>query len=161
MSKSSNRLLFKEIRSHLRERDTSVGEVTIIINQTEKGRIYHEIVTGLCESDTVLSYCDTTGILLTVFIGQDAPSAALLSEVDNTIHQLMNSHLIKLFHINRILLSYQADIGEFLFRRMLDLTEESSDDVADSSGRAGLHREDFIGTETAKVSGGQQLSGWK
>lgn len=161
MSKSSNRLLFKEIRSHLRERDTSVGEVTIIINQTEKGRIYHEIVTGLCESDTVLSYCDTTGILLTVFIGQDAPSAALLSEVDNTIHQLMNSHLIKLFHINRILLAYQDDIGEFLFRRMLDLTEESSDDVADSSGRAGLHREDFIGTETAKVFGGSQLSGWK
>jgi hypothetical protein len=58
-------------------------------------------------------------------------------------------------------MSYQADIGEFLFRRMLDLTEESSDDVADSSGRAGLHREDFIGTEVAEVSGGQQLSGWK
>ena len=161
MSKSSKRMLFKEIRSHLRDRDTSVGEVILIVNQTEKGRIYHEIVTGLCESDTVLSYCDTTGILLTIFIGQDAPSASLLSEVTEAIHQLMNSNLIKLFHITRILLSYQADIGEFLFRRMLDLTEESSDDVADSSRRAGLHREDFISTETANVFGRTQLSGWE
>lgn len=126
MSKSSKHMLFKEIRSHLRDRDTSIGEVTLILTQIKKGKIYHEIVSGLCESDTVLSYCDSTGVILNIFIRQDAPSADLLLEVTEAINRLTSSSLMPVFNIKRIVLSYQSDVGEFLFRRMLDLTEESS-----------------------------------
>ena len=115
------------LRKAIRERDTEYGNVVIIINSDTKEKIYHEIITGLCESDTVLSYCDTTGSILTILLGQSDTASEKYSYAVEAIQDFKESKFMNLFNIQNIILSYTGDIGETLFRSMTNTREKDGD----------------------------------
>jgi len=115
------------LRKAIRERDTEHGNVVIIINSDTKEKIYHEIITGLCESDTVLSYCDTTGSILTILLGQSDTASKKYSYAVEAIQDFKESKFMNLFNIQHIILSYTVDIGETLFRSMTNTREKDGD----------------------------------
>ena len=115
------------LRKAIRERDTEYGNVVILINSDTKEKIYHEIITGLCESDTVLSYCDTTGSILTILLGQSDTASEKYSYAVEAIQDFKESKFMNLFNIQNIILSYTGDIGETLFRSMTNTREKDGD----------------------------------
>lgn len=117
------------LRKAIRERDTEYGNVVILINSDTKEKIYHEIITGLCESDTVLSYCDTTGCLLNILIGQSSSSDQKYNNSLAAIQEFKESLYMNLFNIQSIILTRTDDIGETLFRSMTNTAPHTIEDA--------------------------------
>jgi hypothetical protein len=119
MSKSYKKeFSYLTLRKAIRERDVEYGNVLIVIKGDSKEKVFHEIITGLLESDTILSYHDTTGCLLNALVEQSSDADKQYSASVAAVQEFKESPYMDLFNIKSIILTRTSDIGETLFRSM-------------------------------------------